>query len=504
MQQSRNWHALRLALGLAFGSLLLAATPVSAIDRVIVQLEREAAQHPVSGRLFVFFSQQNQLEPRRGPNWFKPEPFFAQDVKALQPGKYAAIDATAAAFPAALDKLPAGTYHVQAALHVDLDSPSSGVGVGNLFSDVLTADITEGSGTLELALNQIVPAPKFAEKPWLKEVTLRSELLSAFHRRDVMQHASVVLPESYEQNPDRRYPVIYSIPGFGGSHREVSALTSPPPVEENGVEFIRVFLSGRCLWGHHVYADSATNGPRGQSLVAELIPHIDRSFRTLPVSTARFVTGHSSGGWSSLWLQVTYPEVFGGVWSLAPDPVDFRDYQQVDLYASPPQNMYCAANGERRPIARRGGQPVVWYDDFTKMDDVIGRGGQLRSFEAVFSPLGSDGEPRRMYDRVTGQVDPQVAKAWEAYDIRLKLARNWAQLGPKLAGKLHIVAGEVDTFYLEGATKLLAATLKELGSDAQVEVIAGADHSSFMTSEFRARLRREMGEQYLKHHGKRP
>ncbi len=135
---------------------------------------------------------------------------------------------------------------------------------------------------------------------------------------------------------------------------------------------------------------------------------------------------------------------------------------------------------------------------------MIGRGGQLRSFEAVFSPLGADGEPRRMYDRLTGQVDPQVAKAWEAYDIRLKLARNWAQLGPKLAGKLHIVAGEVDTFYLEGATKLLAATLIELGSDAQVEVIAGADHSSFMTSEFRARLRREMGEQYLKHHGKRP
>ncbi|MBL8825481.1 MAG: hypothetical protein JNM18_00760 [Planctomycetaceae bacterium] len=485
-----------------FAWLFLVANAAQAIDRVIVQLDRDASQQAVSGRLFVFFSQQNQIEPRRGPNWFKPEPFFARDVKDLQPGKYATIDASADACPAPLDKLPAGTYHIQAALHVDFDSPSSGVGVGNFFGEVLTADITEGSGTLELSLNQIVPAPKFAEKPWLKEVAVRSELLSKFHRREVIQYASVVLPESYEKDSDRRYPVIYSIPGFGGSHREVIALTGPVPVDENGVEFIRVFLSGRCLWGHHVYADSATNGPRGQALIAELIPHVDRTFRTVAASTARFVTGHSSGGWSSLWLQVTYPDVFGGVWSLAPDPVDFRDYQQVDLYASPPQNMYRDPRGERRPIARRGGQPVLWYDAFTKMDDTIGRGGQLRSFEAVFSPLDANGEPRRMYDRVTGQVDPQVAKAWEAYDIRLTLARNWPQLGPKLAGKLHIVAGEFDTFYLEGATKLLGETLKELDSDAQVEVIAGADHSSFLTSEFRARLRREMGEQFLKHHAK--
>ena len=50
---------------------------------------------------------------------------------------------------------------------------------------------------------------------------------------------------------------------------------------------------------------------------------------------ASFVGGHSSGGWSSLWLQVAYPETFGGVWSTSPDPVDFRDWQGTNFTPIP-------------------------------------------------------------------------------------------------------------------------------------------------------------------------
>ena len=95
------------------------------------------------------------------------------------------------------------------------------------------------------------------------------------------------------------------------------------------------------------------------------------------------------------------------------------------------------------------------------MEDVIGDGGQLHSFEAVFSPLGPDGRPRPLWDRATGAVDPEVARAWQTYDIRLVLERNWPTLGPKLKGKLHVVIGDLDTFYLEGAVALLKASLRE-------------------------------------------
>ncbi len=292
--------------------------------------------------------------------------------------------------------------------------------------------------------------------------------------------------------------MIYEVTGFGGSHFEAlgRSAAGPPQAGEGEVEFIRVLLDGECQWGHHEYADSATNGPRGQALVSELIPEIERRFRAVGTPRGRFVTGHSSGGWSSLWLQVTYPDFFAGVWSTSPDPVDFRDFQQVDLYANPPLSLYYDPEGRPRPLARRGETPVLWFPSFGKMDDVIGRGGQLRSFEAVFSPLDAAGLPRKLWDRRTGRIDPAVAKSWEPYDIRLKLERNWRELGPKLQGKLHVTTGSLDTFYLNGAVARLAETLKRLGSDAEITIVPGADHASVLNSSYFGHARREMSDAY--------
>ena len=131
---------------------------------------------------------------------------------------------------------------------------------------------------------------------------------------------------------------------------------------------------------------------------------------------------------------------------------------------------------------------MLFYDDFSRMEDVIGDGGQLHSFEAVFSPLGPDGRPRPLYDGSTGAVDPEVARAWEAYDVRLVLEKNWNALGAKLASKLHVMTGELDTFYLEGAVKLLKDALGRLGSDAVVEVIPGKDHGNLLDAELAQHL----------------
>ena len=476
----------------------LVAVDAAAAVEIRIHLDPAAAKKPLSGRLFVFFSTSKRGEPRMGPNWFGPEPFFAQDVENFAPGESLTLDRTADGYPTAAGPKP-GKYRVQAVLHQDRDCPFPGSGVGNPYSEVQDVELKDDATAVELKLTKTVVEPAFPETVWRKEVAQKSKLLSEFHKRDVVERCTVVLPKGYDDEPERRYPVIYSIPGFGGSHRDEARIGSPPDAEAE-VKFIRVYLSGRCEWGHHVFADSATNGPRGTALIHETIPHIDKTFRTIAAPTARFVTGHSSGGWSSLWLQVTYPEVFGGVWSLAPDPVDFCDFQQVDLYAAPALNMFRDKSDKRRPLARRGEEPVLWFDDFTRMDHVILRGGQLRSFDAVFSPLDQAGRPRRMYDPTSGQVDPQVAEAWRPYDINLKLKQNWKTLEPLLRGKLHIVMGDLDTFYLNGAVELLAATLKELRSDARVEILAGEDHSSFVTAEFRKKVLQEMTDQFLKVH----
>src|SRR5205085_271026 len=110
------------------------------------------------------------------------------------------------------------------------------------------------------------------------------------------------------------------------------------------------------------------------------------------------------------WLQVAYPESFGGVWSTAPDPVDFRDFQVIDIYRAG-ENAYTAPDGSRRPIARKSKTEVaLWFDDFDHMEETLGPGGQLHSFEAVFSPRGTDGKPLRLWNRQTGAIDPAVAR----------------------------------------------------------------------------------------------
>ncbi len=470
--------------------------------RFAVTLSPTVAQKQVSGRLFVYLSQKNPV-PMDGPDWFEPEPFYGVDVQDVKPGETVVVDDRAEGFPGPISQLRPGTYKVQALLDHDFDNAKPSEGVGNFYGAAQEVEIGPGS-EVRLTLDRVITDKPFKNSRWVHEVVITSKLLSDFHGREVVEKAGVILPLSYFDQPNRQYPTIYIIPGFSGSHRQAERYAEGvQPLAPNEEEFIRVMLSGQCKWGHHVYANSATNGPRGDALVNELIPYIDTNFRTIPEAGARFLNGHSSGGWSSLWLQVNYPDMFGGVWSTAPDPVDFRDYQQVNLYANPPLSLYFDGEGNRRPLARKGDRPVLWYESFGLMDDVLKRGGQLRSFEAVFSPVGADGEPLKLWDRESGRINPAVAKAWQKYDIRLILEHNWDTLGPQLQGKLNIFTGDRDTFYLEGGVKQLGGTLRELRSDAVVEVVPGADHSTLLTADLYRRIRKEMGDTYRSRYPRR-
>ena len=412
---------------------------------------------PFTGRVYVMLTAGDMKQLLGGPNWFRPEPFFAVDVKDVKPGTAMVIDKTALGHPLTLDKLRKGTYTIQAVMDLRPNSAQFSRAPGNLYGIERQALDPATTGVVELTLDQVVPERPFKETARVKIVDIESKLLTKFNGRPTRLRAGVALPESYAGQAKKSYPVVYEIPGFSGDH--FSAFRSIPRGDTSldGVEVIQVVLDPNCHHGHHVFADSANNGPCGKALIEELIPAIEKRFRAIPKPAARLLTGHSSGGWSSLWLQVTYPDFFGGVWSTAPDPVDFRDFQRIDLYRAG-ENMFVDAKGVRRPIARRG----------------------------------EDGYPKRVWDRKTGAVDTKVAKSWEKYDIRLVLERNWKTLGPKLRGKIHVYMGDMDTFYLEGATRLLGQSMKKLGSDAAVELFAGKDHGSLMDRAMRQRIAKEM------------
>ncbi|CAG0966679.1 hypothetical protein PHYC_01022 [Phycisphaerales bacterium] len=460
-----------------------AAQPVAAppdAGKFRVVFDPAMQDKPYSGRVYIATSQFQQPEPRRQMwNWYRPGQVFAADVKDIQPGAGVEIGADALSYPKKYVEAASGTLWVQAIARRSPDSNDPGQGEGDLCSDVVRVTFSPGNASVcELRLTKSVAAAAFQETDRAKPFSMKSERLSKFLGRDFTMHAGVVLPKGWTASSDRVYPTLYFIGGFGGTHhfaRQLAAMIHSQPLSD---DVLIVVPDPTCFRGHSVFADSANNGPWGAAFTEELIPAVEAAFHGAGAKAKRYVTGISSGGWSSLWLQVTYPDLFSGTWSHSPDPVDFRDFQQIDLY-SPGVNMFKDEKGERRPLSRTGDRVTIWYDDFVEMETIMGPGGQIHSFEAVFGPRGRDGEPRPLFDRATGAIDPATAKAWEKYDINLVLQRKWKTLGEQLAGKLHIYAGEMDNFYLEGAVKKLKATLADLGSDAEVVIVPDMGHTIY-------------------------
>lgn len=467
-----------------------------------IKLAESVSPKPYTGRLYVYFTKANGSEPRLSANWFKPEPIVAVDVENLQPGEEFKLSSAGTpgliTFPSTAAELDLSGYSMQAVARLNPVEREVGSGAGNGYSNVVppTAD---GPISGSFTVDSLVKEAPFEETEWTKLLTVHSPSLTAFYGRDTAMRASVQLPASYKANGDRRYPVLFVVPGFGGTHRVRARRQPGNDTAVKGVEFITVQLDPSCPRGHHVFADSDNNGPAGTALIKEFIPALDATYRTVAAPTARFLTGHSSGGWSTLWLQVAYPDDFNGCWSTAPDPIDFRDFQQMNMY-QPGENMYRAADGSKRPLARRGTEPVLWYEAFDKYEEAIGFGGQLHSFEAVFSPRGADGKPLRAWDRNTGTVNTDVTAAWKKYDIRLIYEENYESLAPRLKGKVHVIMGDLDTFYLEGATRLFSDAVKSLGSDAVVELVPGKDHMNLLDRGMMTRIRGEMADRFIAAH----
>jgi S-formylglutathione hydrolase FrmB len=489
---SQRPRGARVALAALFLALVAGLAQAASLS-FEVSFTSQVRSTPFTGRVLVFTGPAAGDEPRFGPDWFQPQPFYALDVQELAPGVTVRIDQRALGFPVPPTAWPSRSTQFQAVLDQAQDDWRIGTAPGNGMSAAVRAE--PNAGLVRLVIDRVIPEPWFPENARVKLVEIPSPRLTAFSQRPRRLRAGVVLPEGYLDAPQKRFPVLYVIPGFGGDPIEAFDILGgwSSLAAKQGPNALVVVLDPTAHTGHHVFADSPNNGPVGAALVEEMVPQIDRTFRTVAEPKARLLTGHSSGGWSSLWLQCAYPDVFGGVWSTSPDPVDFRDFLQIDLYASG-ANLFTDGQGRRRPLARSGGSPVIFFQPFSDMETVLGHGGQLQSFEAVFSPRGADGRPQPLYDRRSGAIDPAVAGEWSRYDIRQKLAREWDVLGPKLAGKLHVYVGDQDTFYLEGAVRLLKQSLAAQGSDAVIELIPGKDHYTLLGSSMRARIAAEMAE----------
>lgn len=479
--------------------------------RFQVTLDRKLGTNQVSGRLLVLMTSKREplevIEP--SPTEMQSTWVCAREVSAWKPGETLELDPDLIAFPQPFSRAPGTHYQIMALLDTDHSLGYDGVGPGDLYSAVKRMEEVQPkqAGNVSLTLSQRVPPrDKMVDMATHKQMVRRSELLSTFWGRPMDVRADVILPPSYATTPAKRYPTVYYIHPFGSSPAAswVDAnLGSGPTATEMAAgmaagtwpEMVYVFLDATCPQGHHAFADSVNNGPWSRALVEEFIPYLEKSFHLDARPTARFLTGHSSGGWSALWLQVRHPDFFGGSWATAPDPVDFRNWSGIDLTKTPPENFYRKTMTRPRWLIRIDDREVVTTEDFGKWERVLAdRGGQFNSFEAVFSPRSETGQPMPLFNRETGAIDPVVQQAWSHYDLSKFLKNNWAQLGPKLRGKLHVYVGTKDSIHLEESVYLLRDTLGNLGTDAAFTFMEGKTHFDLYADGLAKRIALEMGQ----------
>jgi hypothetical protein len=459
------------------------AAPASAAGAPVSVRFGKAISAPVSGRLLVFAKRVEEgAKPEEAvdPTVFDPRrvAVAARDVEGIASGAIVAIDTETGAFPSAFSALPPGTYRFQALLDRNRNHAYSGRGAGDIISAVVEGRLPGPVPALTLSS---ILADGGAERstPQVQSIDFISPALTRFWGRPILMRGWIALPPGYGRG-DRSYPVLYNIGGFGSDYRSAfrGAKDARAGMDSGRLpQMIWVELDESSAAGPHLFVDSVNNGPWGTALTEELIPWLERRYRMDGAPNGRLLTGHSSGGWASLWLQTRYPELFGGTWSTSPDPVDFTDFVGVDLY-DPAANMYVARDGTPRPFIRDQGKTLASMADSARFEHVIGAyGGQFASFDWVYSPRGPDGRPLPLFDRRTGAVDPEVARYWrENYDISLRMRRMWPAIGPRLHGKLHVIVGTEDTFFLEGAVRKLEATLKGLGARPSFRYLEGRTH----------------------------
>ncbi len=459
---------------------------------------------PISGRLLIFFgplqSASEEMTPGFGADTQKTW-IAAREVTNAGPETLIEFSPDELVFPAPFSTRPRGDYQVMALLDLNHDYAYAGGSPGDIRSPVISVPDLDPAhaGTMELVLNTRIPEPKYNLPPSSEIVDFVSPLLSFFWGRPIHMRAVVVLPPSYSKSDDAKttFPTIYWTHGFGDSLAGIAngAAARVQKKLEDGKypEMIWVLLDQSCAGGTHEFADSVNNGPWGQALVTEFVPYIEKTYRTDSKRDSRFLTGHSSGGWAALWLEVNYPQVFGGSWPTSPDSSDFRNFNGPNLRATPPQNFYRQPNGKHWPLVREHGKETMSLKEYAQQERILGDfGGQMASFEWVFSPRGKDGRPMPLFDRDTGVIDPDVAKAWESYDIAEVLRKNTDRLRPLLDGRIHLTVGTEDTFHLDESAHLLEETAKELNINIQFTFLEGKDHGNLYDGGLDEQIAQEM------------
>ncbi|MCI0337999.1 MAG: hypothetical protein L0226_10500 [Acidobacteria bacterium] len=486
--------------------------------RFSISFPAERSKTPLDGRLLLMISTDGSKEPRlQIDNSPKTQQIFGIDVDNLKPGQNAFVDGNVFGYPMkGLGQIPPGTYWVQALLHkyetfkradghtvkLPMDRGEGqhwNLAPGNFFSKPKQVSIDPNKAeTISISLDQEIPPitpPK--DTRYIKHIKIQSKKLTEFWGRPMYLGACVLLPHGFDEHPQARYPLMvfhghfpntfggfretppdpnlepdysdrFKIKGYNRIQQEYAYKFYEEWIGPNFPRFVVIEIQHANPFYDDSYAvNSANLGPYGDAINYELIPYIEEKFRCIGQGWSRFTYGGSTGGWEALATQMFYPDMYNGCFAACPDPIDFRAYTVVNLYEDK-NAYYLESQWKRTP--RPGhrnylGHVSATLEEMNHHELVLGTksrsGDQWDIWEAVYSPVGPDGYPKRIWNKSTGEIDRSVAEYWrENYDLGHILGRDWKTLGPKLEGKIHIYCGDMDNYYLNNAVYLVEEFLK--------------------------------------------
>jgi len=494
--------------------LILSSCEVSVEQSIRFDISIDEALHSEvnDGRLLLLISKNDNAEPRfqinDGPN---TQVVYGQDIEGWETSQAKSFVGSEFGYPVEnMKDLTPGIYWVQAFFHkYDTYNLANGNQVklpasweagsrwnrepGNIYSEPIKVTLDPTSSQIvNLTIDQIIPSITPPEDTkYIKHIEIKSDMLSVFWGRDMYLGAHVLLPEGFDEHPNARYPLIihhgHFPADFGGFRPEPPDPDLEPVYSDRfqlegynrivqqeahdfyktwtGPDFPRVIIikiqHANPYYDDSYAVNSANLGPYGDAITYELIPHIEKEFRGIGEGWSRFLYGGSTGGWEALAVQVMYPDDYNGCFAACPDPIDFKAYCLVNIYED--ENAY-VMSGDNKNVEKPAHRDYLGQVNSTMRQSnhkelalatKTRSGQQWDIWEAVYSPVGEDGYPARLWDKYTGEINHQVANYWrENYDLRYIMERDWATLGPKLRGKINIYCGDMDNYYLNNAVYL--------------------------------------------------
>ena len=521
-------------------SFAVAQSPLPQRQAITVSFPASVSDKPVDGRVLFLLSNDDSAEPRMQiDDTPRTQMVFGVTVDGLKPGQPVAITDDAWGYPVRqIDDVPPGDYTVQAVLNVYQTfhradgmtvklAPDRGEGQhwniapGNFYSAPKKVRIGRGSAPIAVLMEKVIaPIAPEPDTKYVKHLRIQSELLTKFWGTPMYLSAIVLLPEGWDTHPNAHYPLMVFHGHFPTGFDDFRTTPPDPNLKPDYSErfhlagynriqqqeayleykkwispgFPRVLVlqiqHANPFYDDSYAVNSANVGPYGDAIETELIPAVEKQFRGIGAGWARFLYGGSTGGWESIAVQMFYPDHYNGAFIACPDPVDFHAYMTTDLYKQDNIFYLKGANKKVDQPAMRDylGHTLISVRDNIAYEGALGdhgrSGDQFDIWQAVFSPVGVDGYPKPIFDKVTGVIDHSTAEYWrQHYDLDAILQRDWNTLGPKLQGKLHIYVGSDDTYFLNDAVYLMEDFLKKTGTpgygvpyDGEVKYGPRAEH----------------------------